>query len=312
LIRQLSGYGAAAIAALIWASYPVATRAGVTGSFEPQDLMLLRFGAGALLFLPYLALHFRTIQRDAWRRGVPLTLFQGAGMAALVICGLQFAPANHAAALGPGVAPAWVALLGFLVFSRRPSARMIVGAAMCAVGVVTLIAWSASVPNAAVLAGDAMFVAASALGALYVLQLRNWGIGAIQGAGIVTLYSALVVVPWHLWSASGAFWQVAPLELLWQVLWQGVLIGCIALVALNHAIARFGPERASSLVALVPALSAVLGLLFLGEIPSSAEIAAILAISAGVSIGASRSYAGSPAASSAAPKRAACGLSRPG
>jgi drug/metabolite transporter (DMT)-like permease len=233
-------------------------------------------------------------------------------MAALVIFGLQFAPANHAAALGPGVAPAWVALLGVLVFSRRPSARMIVGAALCAIGVITLAAWSASVPDPSVLMGDAMFLAASALGALYVLQMRNWGINALQSAAIVTLYSALVVVPWHLWSAPGALWRAAPLELFWQVLWQGILIGCIALVALNHAIARLGPERSSALVALVPAMSAVLGFLFLGEIPSNAEIAAILAISAGVSIGASRGYGGSPAASSAAAKPAPCGLSRPG
>jgi drug/metabolite transporter (DMT)-like permease len=308
----VSGYAAAVVTVLIWASYPVATRAGVTGSFAPHDLMLLRFGVGALLFLPWLMLHYRAIRRDAWLQGIPLTMFQGAGMAALVICGLQFAPANHAAALGPGVAPAWVALLGFLVFSKRPSTRMIVGATLCATGVITLAAWSASGPDPSVLAGDAMFLAASALGALYVLQLRKWGIGALQGAAIVTLYSALIVVPWHLWSASGALWQAAPFELLWQVLWQGVLIGCIALVALNHAIARLGPERSIALVALVPALSAVLGLLFLGEIPSSAEIAAILAISAGVSIGASRGYGGSPAASSAAAKRPACGLSRPG
>jgi drug/metabolite transporter (DMT)-like permease len=308
----VSGYAAAAVVVLIFASYPVATRAAVTGSFAPHDLMLLRFGVGALLFLPYFALQFRAIRRDAWLRGIPLTLLQGAGMAALVIFGLQFAPANHAAALGPGVVPAWVALLGFLVFSRRPSARMIVGAALCATGVITLAAWSASGPDPSVLAGDAMFLAASALGALYVLQMRNWGINAIQAAAIVTLYSALVVVPWHLWSTSGALWRVASFELLWQVLWQGVLIGCIALVALNHAIARLGPERASALVALVPALSAILGLLFLGEIPSNAEIAAILAISAGVSIGASRGYGGSPAASSASVKRPACGLSRPG
>jgi len=308
----VSGYAAAVVTVLIWASYPVATRAGVTGSFAPQDLILLRFGVGALLFLPYLAMQFRAIRRDAWLQGIPLTLFQGAGMAALVICGLQFAPANHAAALGPGVAPAWVALLGVLVFSRRPSARMIVGAALCAIGVGTLAAWSASAAQPYMLTGDAMFLAASALGALYVLQLRNWGIGAIQGAAIVTIYSALIVVPWHLWSASSALWKVSPFELLWQVLWQGVLIGCIALVALNHAIARLGPERSISLVALVPALSAVLGLLFLGEIPSNAEIAAILAISIGVSIGASRGYGGSPAASSAAAKRPACGLSRPG
>jgi drug/metabolite transporter (DMT)-like permease len=226
-------------------------------------------------------------------------------MAALVIFGLQYAPANHAAALGPGVAPAWVVLLGFLLFSKRPSARMIVGAAFCATGVITLAASSASGADPSVLIGDAMFVAASALGSLYVLQMRSWGINAIQAAAVVTLYSALVVVPWHLWSASGALLQVRPLELLWQVLWQGVLIGCIALVALNHAIARLGPERSSALVALVPALSAVLGILFLREIPSVAEIAAILAISAGVTIGASRGYGGSPASRSAAVKRPA-------
>jgi drug/metabolite transporter (DMT)-like permease len=301
----VSGYAAAVVTALIWASYPVATRAGVTGPFAPLDLMLLRFGVGALLFMPYLALQCREIRRDAWRQGISLTLFQGAGMAALVICGLQFAPASHAAALGPGVAPAWVALLGYLVFSRRPSSRMVLGAALCATGVVTLTGWSASAPDPRVLAGDAMFVAASALGSLYVLQVRNWGISAIAGAAIVTLYSALVVVPWHLWSTSGALWRVAPAAILWQVLWQGVLIGCVALVALNHAIKRIGPERSSALVALVPALSAVLGMLILGEAPSLAEIAAIVAISAGVSIGASRAYGGRPAASRASAKPAA-------
>jgi drug/metabolite transporter (DMT)-like permease len=150
-----------------------------------------------------------------------------------------------------------------------------------------------------------MFLAASALGALYVLQLRDWGISALQSAAIVTIYSALVVVPWFLWSDAGGLGQAAPFELLVQVLWQGVLIGCIALVALNHAIDRLGPERSIAMVALVPALSAVLGALFLGEVPSNAEIAAILAISAGVSIGASRGYGGSPAARSAAAKRGA-------
>ena len=55
---EVNGYWAAAIAVLISASYPVATRAGVTGSFTPQELVTLRFGVGALLFLPYLLLQF--------------------------------------------------------------------------------------------------------------------------------------------------------------------------------------------------------------------------------------------------------------
>ena len=294
----MSGYLSAVVAVLIWAAYPVATRAAVTGTFAAEELVTLRFGVGALIFLPYLLLQLRAIPREAWLRGVPLTLFQGVGMGTLVIFGLQFSPANHQAALGPGVNAAWVALLGFLVFARRPSSRSVIGATLCAVGVLLLTSWGAAKSNPAVLAGDAMFLGASALGALYVLQLRHWGVSAMQAAAIVTVYSGLIVVPWHLWSSPAPLWHGAPFELLWQTLWQGVLIGCVGLIAFNHAIKRLGPERSSALVALVPVLTAILALVFLGEIPSSAEVAAILAISAGVSIGASR-YRGSPASTSA-------------
>ena len=301
----MNGYFAAGLAVLIWAAYPVATRAGVTGAFAPQDLVALRFGVGAALFLPYLLFHFRAIDRTAWLRGVPLTLFQGVGMGALVICGLQFAPASHQAALGPGVSPAWVALLGFVVFAKRPSAGVVAGAILCAVGVLILAGGSAVRDNPVMLLGDLMFLGASALGALYVLQLRNWGVGAIPAAAIVSLYSALVVVPWYLWSSSAPLWRVTPLELVWQIVWQGLLIGCISLVALNHAITRLGAERSSALVALVPVVSAILALVFLGEVPSMTEVAAILAISAGVSIAATGRYSGSPASTSAPMKRAA-------
>jgi len=284
----MSGYAAAAVAVLIWASYPVATRAGVTGSFSPQELVALRFGVGGMLFLPFLIVHFRQIRGAAWLKGIPLMLFQGAGMGALVICGLQFAPAYHAAALGPGVSPAWVALLGFLLFAKRPSLRVLVGSALCIGGVIALVIWSAAGHPGAVLLGDGMFLAASALGALYVLHLRAWGIGAMQGAAIVSLYSAMLVVPWHFWTASESLLRFAPGELVWQTLWQGVLIGCVALVALNHSISRLGAERSSALVALVPVLTALLALVFLGETPSALEITAFLAISAGVSMQAIR------------------------
>ena len=281
----MNGYFAAAVAVLIWAAYPVATRAAVTGAFSPQDLVALRFGVSALLFAPYLALHWRHISRAEWCRGVPLTLFHGAGMAALAIAGMQLAPANHAAALGPGASPAWVALLGFVVFAQRPSRRAVAGAALCLAGVLLLTFWSAAEGSLTVLAGDAMFLGASALAALYVLQLRRWGIGTMQGAALVSLYSALLVVPCYL-CLPGTLTRVTPSELLWQVLWQGVLIGCVAVIALNHAISSLGAGRSSALVAMVPVLTAVLGLIFLGEAPSAAEMAALVAISAGVSIGA--------------------------
>jgi drug/metabolite transporter (DMT)-like permease len=301
----VSGYLCAALAIVIAAAYPVATRAAVTGSFTPSELVALRFGVGALLFLPYLAWHYRGIDRAAWLRGVPLTLLQGAGMVSLVICGLQFAPASHQAALGPGVVPAWVALFGLLFFARRPSPAMVAGAVLCALGVVALAAANGARASPGALIGDAMFLAASALAALYVLQLRKWGVNAIQAAAIVTVYSAVIVVPWHLWSAPEPLWRVPPFELAWQVLWQGVLTAAVSLIALNHAVARLGAERATTLIALVPALSAVLAAAFLGETPSAGELAAIVAVSAGVSLGAWRGYGGRPASTSAPIIRAA-------
>ena len=90
----------------------------------------------------------------------------------------------------------------------------------------------------------------------------------------------------QIFHAQESLWRFAPLDLLWQTLWQGVLIGCISLIALNRAIEHLGAERSSALVAFVPALSALLGFFFLGEVPSVMETAALLAISAGVTIAA--------------------------
>src|SRR4029079_9858517 len=141
-------------------------------------------------FLPYLVVQYSLIDSEVWLRGISLAIFQGAGMAGLVIFGLQLAPANHAAALGPGISPAWVAVLGYIVFAKRPSVRIVFGAIFCSLGVLVLTYSSASGAPVITLAVYAICVCASALGALYVLQLRNWGIGAMQGAAIVTVYSA--------------------------------------------------------------------------------------------------------------------------
>src|SRR5438094_10005334 len=106
----------------------------------------------------------------------------------------------------------------------------------------------------------------------------------MQAAAIVTVYSGMIVVPWHLWSASEPLWRVAPVELLWQTLWQGVLIGCVALIAFNQAITRLGPERSSAMIALVPVLGAVRGFILLRELPSTGEVAPVRASPADVSV----------------------------
>jgi drug/metabolite transporter (DMT)-like permease len=306
----MTGYITAGLAVAIFAAYPVATRADVVASFQPDGLVLLRFGVASLLFLPYVFFRLRGMPASVWRTGATLSIYQGAGMAALVICGLQFAPASHAAALGPGVAPAWAVLFGYLLFSRRQPAARLTGAALIVAGAVALVCAGNGLSSPEVLLGDALFLGASALGALYFLRLRDSGIGVLAGAAVVSLYSAAAVIAWVLVTHSSPFAGVRLSAFLWQVLWQGVLIGFVALIALNHAISKLGGERASALMALVPVSGMALGGVFLAEVPSSAEWVAGAAISLGVVLASLQ--AGNPAASSALAKIPACGLSRPG
>jgi len=303
------GYLAAGVAILVFAAYPVATRAGVTGAFRPDDLVLLRFGVAALLFVPYLLFRPGALPSGAWRRGAILSVYQGAGMAALVICGLQYAPASHAAALGPGAMPAWAVLFGYALYAKRPSLRRLAGVELIALGAGGLLAAGHAAGPHAVL-GDLLFIAAAALGALYFLRLRESGLGVFVAAAVISAYSTLAMLAWYAVRRVLPFAGMEFSALLWQALWQGVLIGFIALIALNHAIAKLGGERTGALLALVPVTGLARGGIFLMEIPTAAELLGSAAMSAGVALCAAQ--AGKPAASSARAKISAWGLSRPG
>lgn len=282
----MAGLAAALVSVLIFASYPVATRAGLAGSMASVDLIFLRYGIGALLFLPFLVLHRREIAAPVWRDGLLLAICQGAGMGGLVICGLQYAPASHAAALGPGAAPVWVALLGLLLYDRAPSARQLVGGTFTLAGVVGLVLSGGAAWNLSMLAGDLMFLAASALGAAYVLRLRASRLSPFLGAALVAAYSAAAVWPWYLLTSQRTLASLMVPELWWHLLWQGFLIGFVAMVAMNQAIARLGSEVSSALFSLVPVVAAILGTVFLAEAPTVREIVAIAAISLGVLVAA--------------------------
>ena len=126
--------------------------------------------------------------------------------------------------------------------------------------------------HAAVLLGDAMFLAASALGALYVLQLRAWGVGAIQGCGhrfaLLGARRGPVVLSGPRPHRCGAS---PPLELVVA----GALAGRAdrlrrAYRAQPRHFASLGAERSSALSrAQCRCSAAILALGFLGEVPSA-------------------------------------------
>jgi drug/metabolite transporter (DMT)-like permease len=280
------GYAAALAVVLVTASYPALTRLALTTALTPADLLLFRLGIAGLIFAPLLVRRAREITRADWLSALPLSFLHGWGMAGCVIFGLQFAPASHAAALGPGAIAAWIALIGFLVYRIEIHSARLAGIAVIVAGVALLLVASyrgASLGDA--LIGDAMFLAASALGATYLVYIQRRRLNPVIAAALVCVASAMIVGPWHYFFAESAITTASFADLAWQLAFQGVLVGSVTFFALNYAVLAIGSQTVGMLSALVPVAGALCAMLVTRDRISTLEWVAIIAISIGVAIG---------------------------
>jgi drug/metabolite transporter (DMT)-like permease len=208
-------------------------------------------------------------------------------MAGCVIFGLQFAPASHSAALGPGAISAWIAVVNFVLYGITISREKAVAVAAIVFGIALLLTGSfGGLSTANAMTGDVLFLAASALGALYLTYVQHHKLDPVLGAALVATYSAVVLLPWYLIFAHSALAGATIAEIAWQIFFQGLLMGCIVVLALNFAVLAVGSQTVGMLLALVPALGMLSSIAITSDPVLPQEWAAIAAISLGVFFGA--------------------------
>jgi len=279
------GYIAALGVVLVTAAYPALTRLSVTTTLTPADVLLFRLGVSGLLFVPYLVRHAREIRRSEWLCALPLSVLHGWGMAGCVVYGLQFAPASHAAALGPGAIAAWIALVGFIAYKIEVDSKRLAGIAIIVGGIALMLMASYRGHSlASAVMGDAMFLAASALGATYLVYIQQRRLDPVLAAALVCAASALVIVPWHYFFAASAIGSAPIGEIAWQLVFQGVVFGCGVFFAINYAVLAVGSQTVGVLSALVPVIGALCGMWIAGDRLTETEWIAIAAISCGVTV----------------------------
>jgi drug/metabolite transporter (DMT)-like permease len=273
---------------LLVSSSPAVTRLGVTRTLTPYDLMVMRCGIGALIFLPYFLTQLKKMPPRLLAIGFVLAFFQGWGTHLTTIIGLQFAPAAHASALGPGFISVWVAFWTWLFYRDRPSQTQATGLVLISAGAVVLLLNSSGASfTMDTVIGDLFFLCASGFGAIYLVYLQKHQLAPMQGAAMVSVYSGLVVVPWFFASPikSRILETPAP-ELLLQVFYQGIGAGALFVALLSYVVVRMGSQRFSMVVACVPILALLFGRWIAGDGISLMECAAIGLVSTGVLYGA--------------------------
>ncbi|HSI40434.1 MAG TPA: DMT family transporter [Xanthobacteraceae bacterium] len=294
---RLIGTASALLAIGIWGLWIVSTRHAVTGHLSPAALGWLRYIVPAVVLAP------------AWRRVGPwprrglvpfLFCFFGSGVLFFLLVGnaMRFAPAADVGPLLPGTMPLIVALVSVLWFGERLGRLRWIGFACIALGVLVLGGRGIAMPADGAWRGHVLLLSCAVLWAGYTLMFPRTGFSATETVGLIGLWSVVLLTPVGLPGVIAAVQDGYGVEVLLQLLVQGVGSGVVALIAFGTAIARLGSSKAAAFTGLVPALAALLAVPLLGEHPDAAALFGIIASGAGVALASGAIAARRPAAAS--------------
>lgn len=285
--RQLSpkavGILAAVVTILIWSSFIVIARASAKGSLLPLDMVFLRFVGAGVVLLPWgwwLVRSQQISSRSSWLGLSPYAFkltalvgtIGGVGYAMLAYSGFFFAPAAHASVLLPGTLPLSTALVAVWLLKDRITPARAVGLGLIFCG--DLLVGGTSLLKAfdggETWKGDLLFLSASTCWAFYSVIARKNALDAVKATIAITVFTAVTYVP--VYAALLAFGAIksqlatAPWgEVAFQAVFQGVGSVVISGISFTKMIQYFGPVRSTMMTALVPGLSALGAVFFLGE-----------------------------------------------
>ncbi len=312
LSPKAAGLGAAVITVLIWTSFIVIARASAAHSLTPLDIALARVVGAALVALPlgwWLVRRkpagsprsFAGLSPLPWRLTALTGLFGGLLYAVLAYAGFFLAPAAHGSVLMPGTLPLWTTLLAALVLGTAITPARAFGLLLIVAG--GLLVGGASLFKAfdggQVWKGDLLFMSAAFCWAVYSVLVRRHGIDPVEATVAITVFAFFSFVPAFVALVALDVVQsrlaVAPVgETVFQMLFQGIGSVIISGTTFARMIQYFGPVRSTMITALVPGLSALGAVIFLGELMSWNLLLGLALVTVGIVFGVRRAAVPGP------------------
>ncbi len=298
------GISAAVITIIIWTAFIVIARATSDPArgavLTPLDIMLARVIGAGLVLLPW---GWWLVQRDRQDAAHAQETFGNASMARqssllglsplslrvtattgvfggllygmLAYSGFVYAPAAHASVLLPGSLPFWTSLLAVWILGEQLTSSRVIGLVLIVTG--DLLVGGASLLRAfdggSVWRGDVLFMLAALCWSVYSVLARKFALDAVRATIAVTVFAVLTYLPVY---ALLVALQALPSSLydlhrtpwgdfLFQMLFQGFGSVVISGITFTQMIQYFGPVRSTMFTAIVPGLSALGAVYFLGE-----------------------------------------------
>ena len=260
-------------------------RLGILGGMLASDLTLLRFLVAGIVLLPVL-LRFGvgSLAGIGWPRGLALLATGGPLFVLPQAAGYFYAPLAHGWVIAPATVTVFSTIMAAAFLGERLSRAHLVGAALV-IGGILLISWQglSAAPGSRTWIGDLLFVGSSVLWAIFTVLLRLWRLEAVRAIAVVSVLSLLVMIPGYLGFVGWTHLRSLPVgSLVMQGLVQGGLQGVVGIIGYSHAIRVLGVSRAVLFPASVPAVSILIGVPLLREVPTWAQLAGVSLVTFGL------------------------------
>ena len=279
--QSLEGGFFGLLAAAIWSGHSPVSALGLEAGFEATDLAAIRISTASILLLTYLLTRRQRIWGAlTWPRALVLAACAGAPYSLIQIAGLNFAPMSHAAAISLGAVPLFATLLGLRFLGSQPSPLRALAVACLMAGILLIVNnQTKDFPNAWL--GDLCFSLAALLWALYAFLGHRWQVAPLQGVALTSLLSLPYLLVYTL-LLEPRINQVESSDLVLQVLYQGALIGGLAIYSYSRAVTLLGLEKGALFTALAPVGMMLTSILLLGYQPSTTEWLGVALVTLGM------------------------------
>lgn len=278
--RRALGIVCVVAVVILYAGFTLVSKLGFASSLKLIDIAALRFPIAGIVMLPVLLFYgFKGIRlRDAFG----LAFFGGVGFALFAYTGFLLAPASHGGVLLHGTLPLFSFVLARFIYHRQVSIGRISGLVAITLGIVAMIWDSLHASTPSQLFGDSSLLLASLLWSAYGLLAQRVGLKPAHSASIVAVFSMCLFLPVYLLLPGKGFLTASWQEIVFQGLFQGVLIGAVSIFLYTQAVTLIGAIETSLFTAAIPCVTTIAAIFLLGEIPSAFAIMGLIIVTIGM------------------------------
>lgn len=262
------------------------SRAGAGAGLDGFDVAALRSGVAGIAMLPWLLRRKRYGAGPglcSWPHALGLAAAAGPLFMIASMAGFHYAPLPHGAVLQPSMMVLTSMFLSALLLGESLRLRRLLGAGVIVFGLALTAGPAFLQGDRLTPIGDALFLFAGALFALYSVLSRRWNVTPMQATGSVTVLAGALFLPPYLAFHGVDHVLALPWKMLVaQILVQALLTGIVSLILFGRAIQILGAARATLFPALVPGAAVLLGIPLVGEWPTALQLGGLAAVTAGL------------------------------